>query len=275
MNNKLLELFQNSYNCDKISHAFLIGNVSFSKIKDDLEYIFSNYFFDGNINLLNEGDLLIIEPENGVITKEKILDLQKCFKTYSLYNKNRVYIIDGVEKMNLSASNCLLKFLEEPQSNIYGILISQNLNKVIPTIKSRCQNILINNLIDDDFSYLEEETINKYIAKLKEFEKNGFAIISCSNDIFIKKIEKEDLINFIKIVKYFYRECLNYLIYSKINIFNNNKNDIIEVSNNNNINKIINKLLIIIEDEKYLDYNINTNLFFDRFLIRLEKVNNE
>lgn len=275
MNNKLLELFQNSFNCDKISHAFLIGNVTFSKIKDDLEYIFSNYFFDGNINLLNEGDLLIIEPENGVITKEKILDLQKCFKTYSLYNKNRVYVIDGVEKMNLSASNCLLKFLEEPQSNIYGILISQNLNKVIPTIKSRCQNILINNLIDDDFSYLEEENINKYIAKLKEFEKKGFAIISCSNDIFIKKIEKEDLKNFIKIVKYFYRECLNYLIYSKINIFNSNKNDIIEVLNNNNINKIINKLLVIIEEEKYLDYNINTNLFLDRFLIRLEKVNNE
>src|SRR5690606_22460227 len=38
-------------------------------------------------------------------------------------------------------ANSLLKFLEESNENNYGILITENINMVLPTIKSRCQTI--------------------------------------------------------------------------------------------------------------------------------------
>ena len=40
--------------------------------------------------------------------------------------------------MNPSSSNSLLKFIEEPEEGIYGILITTDRSKLLPTILSRC-----------------------------------------------------------------------------------------------------------------------------------------
>ena len=39
----------------------------------------------------------------------------------------------------LLAMNSLLKFLEEPVEEVYAILTTKNINKVLPTIQSRCR----------------------------------------------------------------------------------------------------------------------------------------
>ena len=48
-------------------------------------------------------------------------------------------IIWMAEKMNVECSNKLLKFIEEPPKDTYVILITEDENKILPTIKSRCQ----------------------------------------------------------------------------------------------------------------------------------------
>jgi DNA polymerase III subunit gamma/tau len=54
-------------------------------------------------------------------------------------NINKVVIIDQVDFLEESSRNILLKRLEEPSPNLFFILIAENKNRIIETIKSRCR----------------------------------------------------------------------------------------------------------------------------------------
>ncbi len=270
MNSLLIKHFERDYQSNRLSHAFLVCNTYYEEIKDDLEYVLSNYFFDVNKDLNDNPDLYIIKPTNGKILKDEIIKLQESFMTYSLTNKNKVYIIEEVEKMNQHASNSLLKFLEEPAQNIYAILITSNLNKVLPTIKSRCQILMIDNKNDFNMLSYDKDYINKILDIISVFEKDGYDFLPYIYTNFNKKIEKEDLKSFIKVVKYFYEDCLNNILNNEIVNFKDYRDYVIKVSKLNDVKKIVNKLYIIVKEENKLDYNLNTNLFLDNLLIRLE-----
>ncbi|MFC1989778.1 DNA polymerase III subunit gamma/tau [Chloroflexota bacterium] len=51
----------------------------------------------------------------------------------------KVYIIDEVHMLSTSASNALLKTLEEPPPHVIFILATTEIHKILPTILSRCQ----------------------------------------------------------------------------------------------------------------------------------------
>lgn len=54
----------------------------------------------------------------------------------------RVALIHPAEAMNLAAANSLLKMLEEPPPNVYFILATSNLRRLLPTILSRCRKVV-------------------------------------------------------------------------------------------------------------------------------------
>ncbi len=58
----------------------------------------------------------------------------------------KIYIIDEVHMLTVSAFNALLKTLEEPPSHIKFIFATTEPNKVIPTIQSRCQRFDFRNI---------------------------------------------------------------------------------------------------------------------------------
>lgn len=275
MNELLIKHFERNFTTNRMSHAFLICNTFYDCIKDDLEYILSNYFFDGSKNIYDNPDIYIVRPSNDKIVKEDILSLQDSFKTKSLLNRNKVYIIESAEKMNSYASNALLKFLEEPEQNIYGILISSNLNKVLSTIKSRCQILMVDNESLFNLNKFDSNYVSHVVNIIDLFENYGYDSISFIYEYINKKIEKEDLKIIIKIVKYFYRDCLNYLLFNTINIFVNYKDIIDKIVKKNCEKIIVDKLFILLKEESKLEYNVNTNLFLDNLLIELEKVRYE
>ncbi len=59
--------------------------------------------------------------------------------------KNKVFILNPVDAMTISAANSLLKILEEPAPNNFLILISSDSQQLLPTITSRCQKIPLRN----------------------------------------------------------------------------------------------------------------------------------
>ena len=60
-----------------------------------------------------------------------------------------VVILDGTESMSDEAANALLKTLEEPPPQVMFLLLATNEEAVLPTIRSRCQNITLNTLSKD------------------------------------------------------------------------------------------------------------------------------
>ena len=61
----------------------------------------------------------------------------------------RVAIVDAADDTNASAANALLKILEEPPINTLFFIISHSPAKVLPTIRSRCQQISVKPLSDE------------------------------------------------------------------------------------------------------------------------------
>lgn len=70
---------------------------------------------------------------------EHVRDLQERLIYQPVRGRSKVYIIDEVHMLSLSAFNALLKTLEEPPSNVVFILATTQPHKVPPTIHSRCQ----------------------------------------------------------------------------------------------------------------------------------------
>lgn len=55
----------------------------------------------------------------------------------------KVYIIRDAEKLTVDASNCLLKTLEEPPSHVILIVTALDAKMLLPTVVSRCQQIVL------------------------------------------------------------------------------------------------------------------------------------
>lgn len=70
---------------------------------------------------------------------EHVRDLQEQLIYQPVRGRSKVYIIDEVHMLSLSAFNALLKTLEEPPRNVVFILATTQPHKVPPTIHSRCQ----------------------------------------------------------------------------------------------------------------------------------------
>lgn len=90
--------------------------------------------------------------------------------------KYRVYIVDEVHMLSISAFNALLKTLEEPPSHVIFILATTELHKLPSTIVSRCQRF--------DFRRMSAGTIAdrlEHIAKAEGFEVDREAAYSIAS----------------------------------------------------------------------------------------------
>jgi len=75
----------------------------------------------------------------GSIRVKEIESMYKHASLKSFYGKKKVFIIWGGELLMLRAANKLLTILEEPPVDCYFIIITRNINEILPTIRSRCQ----------------------------------------------------------------------------------------------------------------------------------------
>lgn len=100
----------------------------------------------------NHPDLHFIKPDGATIRIEQIRDLQKEFSYRATSSQTKIYIIEQADRMTVQAANSLLKFLEEPQSMVVAILITENGQALLPTIQSRAQWIHFSPLIREEMA---------------------------------------------------------------------------------------------------------------------------
>ena len=302
-------ILKNAIKNDKCSHAYLIEtggfydsfNFCLSFVKSllcPLKKLSKNNCGECHqcevIDSGNFPEIEIIKPDGLWIKKDQLQNLQKEFNTKALIGNKRVYIVTQADRLNKSAANSILKFLEEPDNNIVAILITDNIYGVLPTIRSRCQILRLKpaSIISENKSWLEklkqvvlinksnlnlkDEELNLKINKVIEFvnyyEKNHLSTLLYIGKLWNEYINgKEELEIAFQIMINYYKDILNYILNTPLEIFEINDN-IKMICQNNTKEEICNKINKLVELEDMIKYNINNNLLMDKLIINLEGV---
>jgi DNA polymerase III subunit delta' len=117
----------------------------------------------------------------GVANKQgeiRVDDAQEILKNLSLKSYEggyKITIIWMADKMNTAASNKLLKLLEEPSDKTLFILITENEEDIIQTIRSRCQVLHFNGLPEKiiEEALVSRENIDLKVATKKAHQAQG------------------------------------------------------------------------------------------------------
>ncbi len=91
---------------------------------------------------------VIALPRASEIKINSIREIRRDLSLTTFAGENKVIILLEAEKMNIAASNALLKTLEEPQENVLFVLTTAFPDRLLPTIRSRCQLVRFDPLSD-------------------------------------------------------------------------------------------------------------------------------
>ena len=204
---KVLRLIENSYKKNRLVHAYLFEGAKGTPKIEGAYYLANLLMCRGENKPCGEcldcqrilnGEhprIFYIEPIQETIKKEQIEALEHEFSRVSLEEGVRVFIIKDIDKATLSASNSILKFLEEMNENNYGILITESLQNVLLTIRSRSQIVSFNKVTYED-------NVKEYNDKGIDLEvSNVLAKITNNTDEGIEFIEEGYIIDIIDLVK--------------------------------------------------------------------------
>jgi len=109
--------------------------------------------------------LLEYEGEKTIKIDQVRSDLEEKVFLSPFESQYKIFIVDNAERMNLNSQNAFLKTLEEPPVNSVIILVTQSINFIIPTIKSRCQII--------NFSHIKNDTLKSILLQTASIDKQN------------------------------------------------------------------------------------------------------
>ena len=263
-------------NISNFSHAYLIKTNNLKEaypIVCDLakkiicetndELLYTNKEIESLIDENNFDDFYVVNPDTLVIKVEELNNLLDYFETKSVRNNGRrVYVIYGIERLKNDISNKLLKFIEEPENDIYGLIMTENIDLVLPTIISRCQLLTFNfdvnydkEIIKNMKGFLRCFLVNK-IDTIAYYDKY-FGIYEGDRGKYIECFSIIELLLSTYLNKYYELEIDDELYLKELSTID--------------VNKIIKMLEITTNLKKLINNNINLNLLLDRYIIEMER----
>ncbi len=159
--------YQTLHNCitsNKLSHALLLSGSKGASMLGAAKFIAQCKVCEHDVMACGQcdecrriesqtyADLMILDGTQKSIKKEEVLQIQERFQKTALEaNGNKIYILNRAENATIEALNSLLKFLEEPQGDsTTAVLIVEEIDRLLPTILSRCQIIPFRALKQED-----------------------------------------------------------------------------------------------------------------------------
>lgn len=138
----------------------------------------------------NHPDVLLVGPEGKqTLGIDQVRPLKEELAKSPVESSRRFFFINEAQKLTLSAANGLLNLLEEPIAPVVTILITNNSDQILPTIRSRTQIINFDNGEKPD-------------GKTAVLLENGFSKDEIDE---LGNLEKRD-----QEIKYFYQEMLEH-----------------------------------------------------------------
>lgn len=186
----IIDHLQNALRMKKVSHAYILAGEDGSG-KNQIANAFASALQceAGGVNPCgrcqsciqfknsNQPDIIRVTHEKASLSVEDIraqLNQDIQIKPYS--SRYKVYIIDEAEKMTEQAQNALLKTLEEPPEYAVIMLLTNNLNIFLPTIRSRC--VIL------DLKMLDKDSIKEYLMErigIPDYQAELAAAFSAGN----------------------------------------------------------------------------------------------
>ena len=95
-------------------------------------------------------DLRWLQPENGVIKVDAIRELVDFLVQTPQAAPRKIAVLEDADRMNPNAANALLKSLEEPPPDSFIALSTSAPERLLATVRSRCQEIRVRRGSDDE-----------------------------------------------------------------------------------------------------------------------------
>jgi DNA polymerase III subunit delta' len=256
--------------------------------KSTLAYHIINYILSQSEDLHYDKKRFFIENENrsfkliqnnshpnfyliDLINDKKNIDIAQIRDMISYTNKSsfnnlpRFILIDNIENLNKNSINALLKIIEEPNKNIFFILIHNSQKKILPTLKSRCLLFRINLSFEDTLK-ISNFLLNKNLYEVINLELINFystpgeiiTLINFANDkdISLKELTLVKLLDLFidngyykknKVVKNLIVNFIELYILKKYTL-SNTKNSLLNIYHNF-LNKIYNTEKFNLDEE--------------------------
>jgi DNA polymerase-3 subunit delta' len=170
---RIVEVFRRSVRSGKTSHSYIFEGIPGCGRKKTALALIQALFCPAvdddacgvcascrKISGGNHGDIHFIEPlpDKRDISIEQLRELQRELSLRPYEAPRKACILEPAERMSVNAANSLLKTLEEPPGNALIILLTENADMLLPTIRSRCQLIRFSSLSTENVRLLLEQS---------------------------------------------------------------------------------------------------------------------
>ena len=189
-----------------------------------INYIFSSneeFKYDSSTHTINKNNKSFKLLQNNshpnfylidLFNDKKNIDISQVREMINYTNKSsfndkaKFILIDNVENLNKNSVNALLKVIEEPNENVFFILINNNEKKILPTLKSRCLTFKVNFTFNQSM-FISNQILNENLFDLINHDLINYyntpgEIINLINFSQDKSINLKDytLVNFLKLL---------------------------------------------------------------------------
>ena len=317
---QIKEHLKNALSTGKVSHAYIINGERFSG-KEYIAKIFAMALQceKGGIEPCqechsckqalsgNQPDIIRVTHEKpgsiGVDDIRAQINGDIAIKPYS--SPRKIYIVNEAEKMTVQAQNALLKTLEEPPAYAVILLLTTNVNVMLPTILSRCVVLNMKPVADDLVKkfLMEEMQVPDYkadvcvafargnigkakqLASSEDFEKvkeEALSLLKYVQDMditemiaAIKKISeyKMDVNDYLDILSIWYRDVLLFKATGDANhlIFREELSNIRRVADRTSYEGIEKVIKALSRAKSRLDANVNFDLTMELLLLDMKE----
>jgi len=243
-----------------------------------------------------------IEEDSKQLKIDQIREMQRTLAYKPYEGERKVYIIDDADHMTSQAANSLLKTLEEPPSYATIILLAEDINKILPTVFSRCQHIKLSAISKSKIKdLLIDKGIKKdkieILSRLANGSPGQALRLSSEEGLFsqreevlsflikLQKIDSVKLFEFVDIMVKLYKQGFplfdllsnwyhDIMMYKQDSESNDIINydyrkNIIEEVNSYNINELISILNLINKYQQYIDHNVRKDLVLQVLLLKI------
>jgi DNA polymerase III gamma/tau subunit len=109
-----------------------------------------------------------VEGDRKLISVEQVREIVSAATMRPYEGNGKVFIIDPADALTVSGSNAMLKTLEEPARDTFFVLLTRSYDLLLPTIRSRCQQILVSGHVE-----IDHELRTAIVAALNRFASHN------------------------------------------------------------------------------------------------------